>query len=460
MVEQMDIPFRHILSVSQLTSVIKSTLESKLTDVWIEGEISNFRVPSSGHIYFTLKDSSSQIRAVLFRPSARMLKFVPKEGLHVLCRGRISVYEFRGEYQIVIEYMEPRGIGALLMAFEQLKERLSKEGLFNEARKRPIPPFPKKIGIVTSPTGAAIRDILTVIERRFASVEIVIAPASVQGERAAPEIVDAIGDLNRIEGIDVIIVTRGGGGIEDLWPFNEEIVARAICNSRIPVISAVGHEIDYTIADFVADLRAPTPSAAAEMVVKNKEDILRHLGTLYQGLLYAQKTFLGKKRERINSLSARVFSPEREIGRYFQRLDDVEVRLKNAIKIIIKDRQHHVEKLIKDISSFNPEHRIQLFKHKLDTSMKSIFKNFSHILALKKEGFQGVVARLDSLSPLAILSRGYSITYKLPGRSIIKSSSDVQKGDKVEVKLHEGAIACLVEEVLPENPVVCHSRIP
>lgn len=448
----MNIPFRQILTVSQLTSVIKSSLEDNFTDVWIEGEISNFRVPSSGHIYFTLKDNSSQIRAVLFRPSARMLKFVPKEGLHVLCRGRITVYEFRGEYQIVIEYMEPRGIGALLMAFEQLKERLSKEGLFDESRKRPIPPFPKKIGIVTSPTGAAIRDILTIIERRFASVEIVIAPASVQGERAATEIVEAIGDLNRIEGIDVIIVTRGGGGIEDLWPFNEEIVARAIFNSQIPVISAVGHEIDYTIADFVADLRAPTPSAAAEMVVKNKEDILRHLGTLYQRLLYAEQTFLGKKRERINSLSTRVFSPEREIGRYFQRLDDVEVRLRIGIKRIIKDRQHNIERLIQDISSFNPQNRIQLFKHMVDTSINSIFKNFSHIIALKKEGFHGVVARLDSLSPLAILSRGYSITYKLPERLIVKSSADVHHGNMVEVKLHDGSITCLVEEVNSKIP--------
>ncbi len=443
----MDIPFRHILTVSQLTSVIKSALEDNFTDVWVEGEIFNFRVPSSGHIYFTLKDNTSQIRAVLFRPSARMLKFVPKEGLHVLCRGRITVYEFRGEYQVVIEYMEPKGVGALLIAFEQLKEKLSKEGLFDESRKRPIPPFPKKIGIVTSPTGAAIRDILKIIERRFANVEIVIAPAAVQGERAAPEIVDAIGELNRIEGIEVIIVTRGGGGIEDLWPFNEEIVARAIFNSQIPVVSAVGHEIDYTIADFVADLRAPTPSAAAEMVVKNKEDIQRHLGTLYQRLLYAEKTFLGKRRERINSLSTRVFSPEREIGRYFQRLDDVDVRLKNGIKRIIKDRQHHIEKLIKDVTAFNPQTRIQFLKHRFDTSINSLFNNVSHIIALKKEGFQGIVARLDSLSPLAILSRGYSITYKLPGRSIIKSSADVQNGNKIEVKLHEGAITCLVEEV-------------
>ncbi|MCC7201453.1 MAG: exodeoxyribonuclease VII large subunit [Nitrospirae bacterium] len=445
--EQTEMPFRQILTVSELTSVIKSTLEGNFTDVWVEGEIYNFRVPSSGHIYFTLKDNTSQIKAVLFRSSGRMLKFVPKDGLHVLCRGRITVYEFRGEYQIVIEYIEPKGVGALLMAFEQLKERLSKEGLFNETRKRPIPAFPRKIGIVTSPTGAAIRDILKVIDRRFANVEIVIAPAAVQGERAAPEIVDAIAALNSLEGIEVIIVTRGGGGIEDLWPFNEEAVARAIYNSGIPVISAVGHEIDYTISDFVADLRAPTPSAAAEMVVKNKEDIQRYIGTLHQRLLYAKNTFFEKKREQIYSLSRRIFSPAREIGRRFQRLDEIDTRLINGIQRIIKDRQHHIEKLIKDVNSFNPRNKIVLNKQRMDAMINSLCRNFFHLVELKKKEFHSLIAMLDNLSPLAILSRGYSITYKLPDRTIVKLSSEVQRGDKVDVRLHEGAITCIVEEI-------------
>ncbi len=446
MAEQTDIPFRQILTVTQLTSAIKTTLEDNFTEVWVEGEIYNFRVPSSGHIYFTLKDNSSQIKAVLFRSSGRILKFAPKDGLHVLCRGRITLYELRGEYQIVVEYMEPKGVGALLMAFEQLKERLSKEGLFDEARKRPIPAFPRKIGIVTSPTGAAIRDILKVIDRRFANVEIVIAPASVQGERAAPEIVDAIGDLNRIEGIEVIIVTRGGGGIEDLWPFNEEAVARAIYNSAIPVISAVGHEIDYTISDFVADLRASTPSAAAEMVVKNKEDIQRHIGSLHQRLSYAKSAFFEKKRERLFSLSRRMLSPAREIGRLSQRLDEIETRLIQGIQRCIKDRQHNIEKLIKDVNSCNPQNKILLNRQKMDAMKNSLHKNFFHLVELKKAGFHSLIAMLDNLSPLAILSRGYSITYKLPERVIIKSSVDVQHGDKVEVRLHDGAISCTVEE--------------
>src|SRR3972149_182861 len=447
MAEQLNIPFRHILTVSELTSVIKSTLEDNFTDVWVEGEIYNFRVPSSGHIYFTLKDNSSQIKAVLFRSSARILKFVPKDGLHVLCRGRITVYEFRGEYQIVLEYMEPKGVGALLLAFEQLKERLSKEGLFNEARKRQIPPFPKKIGIVTSPTGAAIRDILKVIDRRFANVEIVIAPAAVQGERAAPEIVEAITALNDRDDIDVIIVTRGGGGIEDLWPFNEESVARAIYQSRIPVISAVGHEIDYTIADFVADLRAPTPSAAAELVVKNKQDIQGYIGTLYSRLVYAKKTFLDRRRDRLYALSQRVMSPEREINRYIQRVDDIEERLVIGMERMIKDRRRRTDSLLKDVGSFSPRHTILLDRQRLGACTGSLWKNTGHLIVLKKKALHGAMARLDGVSPLAILSRGYSITCKLPGRAVVKTAADVRKGDKVDVRLHEGNIVCVVEGI-------------
>src|SRR3972149_7830727 len=395
---------RHILTVSELTSLIKSTLEGSFPDVWVEGEIYNLRIPSSGHVYFTIKDNSSQIRAVIFRSSARTIRFIPKDGLHVLCRGRITIYEFRGEYQLIVDYMEPMGVGALLLAFEQLKGRLAAEGLFDEARKRPIPVLPQKIGIVTSPTGAAIRDILKVIEKRFANVEIVIAPALVQGERAAPEIVDAIRELNNIDDIEVIILARGGGGIEDLWPFNEEIVARAIYNSKIPVISAVGHEIDYTIADFVADLRAPTPSAAAEMGVKNKEDMQGLVRALYSRLAYARGTFFEKRRERLKSIMQRILSPEQEINRYIQRLDDIDNRVTAGVKRIIKDRRLHAE---------------------------------------------GLIILLDSLSPLSILARGYSITYKLPSRTLIKSSADVHRGDKVDIKLHEGNIICVVEN--PQN---------
>jgi len=269
----MRLPFRYILTVSELTREIKDILEMQFADILVEGEISNLKVPPSGHIYFTLKDDLSQIRVVLFKNQARSLRFSPEDGLHVICRGRVSLYEKRGEYQLILEEMEPKGIGALQLAFLQLKERLEKEGFFDSSRKRPIPMVPQKIGIVTSPTGAVIRDMLQIIERRFENVHLLLYPVRVQGEGAASEIAKGIEYFNEQMEVDVIIVARGGGSLEDLWAFNEEEVARAIFYSQIPILSAVGHETDYTISDFVADVRAPTPSAAAELVVKDKRDV-------------------------------------------------------------------------------------------------------------------------------------------------------------------------------------------
>ena len=266
-----------VYTISELTTLIRDNLEAQFQDIWIEGEISNLKIPTSGHIYFILKDSNCQLKAVAFRHKNRLFTFQPQDGMHVLVRGRITVYGPRGEYQILVDQMEPRGAGALQIAFEQLKAKLQAEGLFASEVKKPIPPYPQVIGIVTSPTGAAIRDILKVIQRRFANVSIIINPVRVQGEGAGLEIAQAIRELNEFKEIDVMIVGRGGGSIEDLWAFNEEIVARAIYESRIPIISAVGHEIDFTIADFVADLRAPTPSAAAELVVKNKQDLVEKI---------------------------------------------------------------------------------------------------------------------------------------------------------------------------------------
>src|SRR4030066_820404 len=277
----MQLPFRYILTVSELTQEIKDILEDKFPDVWVEGEISNLRIPPSGHIYFTLKDDLRQIRAVLFKRQARTLRFVPEDGLHTICRGRFSLYEKRGDYQLILETIEPKGIGALQLAFLQLKERLEKEGLFDPAHKKAVPMIPQKIGIVTSPTGAVIQDMLHILGRRFENLHILLYPVRVQGEGVSSEIAEAIKYFNQRTEVDVIIVGRGGGSLEDLWAFNEEVVARAIYRSKIPVISAVGHETDYQIADFVADLRAPTPSAAAELVVRDKREmknILHYLG--------------------------------------------------------------------------------------------------------------------------------------------------------------------------------------
>src|SRR5512136_2779310 len=275
---------KRILTVSRLTALIRSTLEENFEHVWVEGEVSNLSTPSSGHLYFTLKDAGAQLRCVMFKGAVRNLRFRLKDGMGLILRGRITVYEQRGDYQLIAEYAEPLGIGALQLAFEQLKERLVREGLFDESRKKPLPVLPQRIGVVTSPTGAAIHDILTVVNRRFANVQILIVPVRVQGDGAAAEIAAAIDDVNRYGAVDVMIVGRGGGSLEDLWAFNEEAVARAIARSRIPVISAVGHETDYTIADFAADLRAPTPSAAAELAVKDRDELVLHVKSCADGV--------------------------------------------------------------------------------------------------------------------------------------------------------------------------------
>ena len=329
---------RKILTVSRLTALIRGLLEENFERVWVEGEISNLAMPVSGHLYFTLKDAGAQLRCVMFRASARALKFKPKDGMGLVVRGRVSLFEPRGEYQLIVEYLEPQGIGALQLAFAQLKERLAREGLFGEDHKRPIPRLPQRIGVVTSVTGAAIHDILNVLERRFANVEVLIYPVKVQGEGAANEIAQAIKDFNRYGNIDVMIVGRGGGSMEDLWPFNEEVVARAIYHSRIPVISAVGHEVDYTIADFVADLRAPTPSAAAELVVKSKTELTAGLDTLSHRLRQGMRHCLADHRGRVQLLTRALTDPSMFLHHQAQRIDDLSERLNHASRGELKRR--------------------------------------------------------------------------------------------------------------------------
>ncbi|MCX5886470.1 MAG: exodeoxyribonuclease VII large subunit [Proteobacteria bacterium] len=392
----------HILSISELTQLIKFQLEQGFDYLWVEGEISNFRMPSSGHFYFTLKDEKSQIRAVMFRSQNRTLEFAPEDGLSVICRGRLNVYETRGEYQLILDYLEPKGRGALQLAFEQLKQRLAQEGLFDPDHKKPLPQLPRKIGIVTSPTGAAIRDILNIIERRFANVGILIYPVKVQGEGAAQEIASALDELNRTPGIDVIILTRGGGSIEDLWPFNEEVVARAIYHSEIPVISAVGHEVDFTIADFVASLRAPTPSAAAELVVRNKDDLIYNLNTVY-------------------------------------------VRLKNSIRKIYEFNQSRFAFLQKRMP--DPRKMIPGLRLTIDEYGERIAFYVSNAVKIKKEKIEGMMGRLDALSPLNVLKRGYSITRTVPDLKVVRNAKQLASGDKINVRLFKGELMCRVEEV-------------
>ncbi|TET42648.1 MAG: exodeoxyribonuclease VII large subunit [Elusimicrobia bacterium] len=395
---------RKIYKVSEINKIAKNLLEEEFPEIWLEGEISNFTLHSSGHLYFSLKDEDAQINAIMYKWQAGQLEFVPENGMKVIAQGKISVFVKGGRYQIIVYGLKPIGIGALQQAFEQLKRKLEREGLFDKARKRPIPMLPQKIGIVTSPTGAAIRDILNIIERRFANVHILIHPVRVQGDRAAGEIAEAIAYVNeRFPSLDVLIVGRGGGSLEDLWPFNREIVARAIYNSRIPVISAVGHEVDYTIADFVADLRAPTPSAAAELVVTNKIELEKKI------LLLTSKIKLSMKHE-LDELTSQ-----------YRRLVDSRIFL-------------------------HPEELYSQFQQEIDYYLEKITSKCAHFLDFQKERLNSIAGKLNVLSPLNILARGYSIAYKLPENEILKSISQVTMKDKVKVKLHRGEIICTVEE--------------
>jgi len=441
----MELPFRYVLKVSELTREIKDILEGKFYELWVEGEISNLRIPPSGHLYFTLKDDSSQIRAVLFRLQARALRFIPEDGLHVICCGRISVYEKRGEYQLILETMEPKGVGALQLAFLQLKDKLEKEGFFDLSRKKPIPMFPQTIGIVTSPTGAVIRDMLHIIERRFKNVRIVLYPVRVQGEGAALEIAEGIDYFNALNEVDVIIVGRGGGSIEDLWAFNEEEVARAIYHSKIPIISAVGHETDYTIADFVADLRAPTPSAAAELVVKDKREVKEILDQWEDRLENQMLQILQESGAEVSYLRKRLRDPKKMIEESILKVDDFINRIRlSALWVLRRKREKNLH-LDQGLTLRNPIRGVENLRPVVSGLEKNLFQNIRYFLEMKKQTMRGLLGKLDSLNPLAVLERGYSITRKIPSLQILKDSSAVEAGEEVEVKLFRGTLLCQVE---------------
>lgn len=442
----MQLPLRYILTVSELTQEIKDILEDKFPDVWVDGEISNLRIPPSGHIYFTLKDDFSQIRAVLFKMQARTLRFLPEDGLHIICRGRVSLYEKRGDYQLILESIEPKGIGALQLALLQLKERLEKEGLFDPAPKKSIPMVPQKIGIVTSPTGAAIQDMLHILERRFENLHILLFPVRVQGEGASSEIAEAIKYFNKFTEVDVIIVGRGGGSLEDLWAFNEEVVARAIYHSKIPIISAIGHETDYTIADFVADLRAPTPSAAAELVVRDKREMKNILHYLGGRLENEMLQILQGYRTHLSHLVKIFKEPGKKIEEYFLRVDDLTNQLRLLTSWTLKRRGDKCLHLSESLLLRNPMQRVKTLRFFILEAKKRLGQNIKYSIEIQRQRIGGLLGKLDSLSPLSILQRGYSITRKLPSLQILRDAAHVKEGDKVEVKLYQGTLFCGVEK--------------
>ncbi len=388
------------LTVSELNEIVKRTLETNIDAVWVVGEISNLRIPPSGHYYFTLKDEKNQIAAVMFRRQGGNLRFAPENGMAVLCFGRVGLYPVRGDLQLYVDSMEPRGQGALYLAFEQLKKRLAAEGLFAEERKRSVPYLPAAIGIVTSDKGAALQDMLRIIGDRFPDRRIVICPVKVQGEGAAQEIAAAIEGLNRWGNVEVMIVGRGGGSLEDLWAFNEETVARAIFDSAVPVISAVGHEIDFTIADFVADRRAPTPTAAAEMVVPKRADLSEQVTMLQDALWRNIERKLESAREEWRGLVKRLSDPGRKLREHQQRLDELSVDLMRRL-----------------------QQRLRESKDELAT----------------------VAGRLEALSPLAVLDRGYSIAHKLPEERIVKDAASLRLGDRLRITFAAGKAVCRVE---------------
>ncbi len=435
---------RRALSVAELTDRIQGALEVEFADVWVEGEISNLKFADSGHWYFSLKDAAAQIRAVVWKTAARGIRFRPKDGMKVLARGGVRVYPPRGEYQLSVEALEPLGKGSLQQAFEELKEKLEKEGLFDATRKRPLPMLPRRIGVVTSPTGAVLRDILRVLRSRYRNLEVLLYPARVQGEGAAAEIVQGIRALGTVAGLDVLIVARGGGSLEDWWAFNEESVARALAASRVPTISAVGHETDFTIADFVADRRAATPSAAAEQVVKAKVDLEAHLGALDKHLHAALSLRLTHVRSRVAALTShRVFEAERgRLHNAAQRVDEFVRRAESALtrtRERSRDRLRHAESRL---PAFRWERQLSDRRQAVARHVEALGMRLAASLEGRRAALGRNAARLDSLSPLAVLSRGYALAWK--GERLLRHASDVAAGESIRLRLHQGALRATV----------------
>ncbi|MBZ5524370.1 MAG: exodeoxyribonuclease VII large subunit [Acidobacteriia bacterium] len=441
-------PSRRIWRVGDLVGAVRSTVERGYTDIWVEGEISNLKVADSGHMYFSLKDGDALLKVVMFRMQARLLRFKPDNGMQVIARGRVTIYEQRGELQLSADFLEPLGAGALQLAFEQLKNRLAQEGLFEAARKRAIPQLPRRIGIVTSPRGAALQDMLNVLARRHESVGILIYPAQVQGDAAAADVTAGVRWFSQAKNVDVVIIARGGGSIEDLACFNDEALARAIAASEIPVISAVGHETDFTIADFVADLRAPTPSAAAEMVIESKHQLAEHLAHLHQRLARATRYHLLTAKQQLSELSQHgAFARIQDvISRRAQRLDDLVYRMAANYREQIAGYHRRLDVASTRILHFDFRQSLVLNRGRLNASGEKLVQALRFLMTGNRARLDQLAAQLDALSPVKILERGYALVFDSHG-ALLKDVSQVSPGETISARVARGSLTAKVTKV-------------
>jgi exodeoxyribonuclease VII large subunit len=440
-------PERRIWSVSDLIASVRTQLEREHSDIWIEGEISNFRAHSSGHFYFTLKDGGAQIRVVMFRSSAKLLRFRPEEGMQAIARGRVTVYEERGELQILAEYLEPKGAGALQVAFEQLKAKLQAEGLFEESRKKSIPALPRRIGIITSPQAAALRDVLNILQRRHHTANVLIYHAQVQGLEAPTEVSAGIRYFNKAHSVDVIIVARGGGSVEDLAAFNHEGLARTVATSEIPVISAIGHETDFTIIDFVADLRAPTPSAAAELVIRSRQEIEEQSEGLRERLARAMRYRLLIAKQLLTQAAqhgafARMMD---SLGRRQQRIDELVYRLEAGERRIMEQQRRRWESVSAAIRHYDVARRLTGVRERLESRTAALLSSVRTFLLRRRGRLEQMASELGALSPLSILDRGYALIFDSSGK-LIKDAEQVKAGDDITARVAKGEITAMVKK--------------
>ncbi|MGH9562953.1 MAG: exodeoxyribonuclease VII large subunit [Terracidiphilus sp.] len=443
---------RRIWAVCDIVAQVRELVEQEYGDIWVEGEISNFRPAPSGHIYFTLKDAGAQLPIVLFRRQAMLLRFRPEDGLHVLVRGRVSVYEQRGQLQLVAETMEPVGAGSLQLAFEQLKQKLKAEGLFDADRKKPLPLFPHTVGVVTSPTGAVIRDFLNIVSRRHSGLNVLVYPVSVQGDSAPAEIEAGLHDLNASQLVDLIVLARGGGSLEDLAAFNSERVARAIASSELPVVSAIGHETDFTIADFVADLRAPTPSAAAELITEAQHKIAEHLAAHSHRLERAARFQLLQAGQRLTRLPVSRAESRMTalLRRLDQRLDDQTQRLDAVLSAQVRLRQNRVAELAAAVLRHDPRQQLAHAREHLNDMSSQLYRSLERLIESFASRLDSMDARLHSLSPLAVLDRGYALVLSAHGE-LIRSATQIAAGNQLTTRLADGSFVSRVESTAPES---------